>query len=370
MTSPKPIMIVGGGLAGLTLGIGLRQRGVPVALWEAGHYPRHRVCGEFISGNGAALLKRLGLQNLFDQAGAFRAETATFISGTNHSPVRKMPAPALCLSRYEMDSLLAKEFQRLGGELRMNARWLENKFGEGIVRASGRRAQPKENGWRWFGLKAHATDVNLMADLEMHVSTEGYVGLNRINGGEVNVCGLFRTKPNSGAKAFSTEANEGNEDSLFPSFASVQKNFPAFQLLCGKPGSPLHERLASARFDEKSFCSVAGLSLKPHTAAEKNECCIGDAVTMIPPVTGNGMSMAFESAEIAIGPLARYGRGEMSWVEAQRKIACACDAAFATRLKWARLLQWLMFSPVLRTPLGAALLRSDWVWRLMFAKTR
>jgi 2-polyprenyl-6-methoxyphenol hydroxylase-like FAD-dependent oxidoreductase len=51
-TSTKPITIVGGGLAGLTLGIGLRRRGVPAALWEAGHYPRHRVCGEFICGRG------------------------------------------------------------------------------------------------------------------------------------------------------------------------------------------------------------------------------------------------------------------------------------------------------------------------------
>ena len=52
MAVMKSIAIVGGGLAGLTLGIGLRQRGVPAALWEAGRYPRHRVCGEFICGRG------------------------------------------------------------------------------------------------------------------------------------------------------------------------------------------------------------------------------------------------------------------------------------------------------------------------------
>ena len=58
---PEQITIVGGGLAGLTLGIGLLQRGVPVTVWEAGRYPRHRVCGEFISGRGSASLARLGL---------------------------------------------------------------------------------------------------------------------------------------------------------------------------------------------------------------------------------------------------------------------------------------------------------------------
>ena len=58
---PEPIIIVGGGLAGLTLGIGLRRRNVPVTVWEAGQYPRHRVCGEFISGRGPASLGRIGL---------------------------------------------------------------------------------------------------------------------------------------------------------------------------------------------------------------------------------------------------------------------------------------------------------------------
>jgi flavin-dependent dehydrogenase len=110
--------------------------------------------------------------------------------------------------------------------------------------------------------------------------------------------------------------------------------------------------------------------LKPQRATDKNECCIGDAVTMIPPVTGNGMSMAFESAEIAIEPLTRYSRGETTWPEARNTIAQKCDAAFAERLIWARRLQWLMFSPVLRAPIGKALLRSNTLWNLMYAKTR
>src|SRR5581483_10552131 len=140
--------------------------------------------------------------------------------------------------------------------------------------------------------------------------------------------------------------------------------------LRGCPGSPLREKLAGAQFDENSFCSVAGLSLTPHRATEKNDCCIGDAVTMIPPVTGNGMSMAFESAEIAIDPISRYSRGEITWTEARDAIAHACDAAFAERLVWARRLQWLMFSPLPRTPLVKILLHSNAMWNFLFAKTR
>src|SRR5881392_454524 len=100
----KPITIAGGGLAGLTLGIGLRQRGVPVIVREAGSYPRHRVCGEFISGRGQNTLERLALRDSIIQAGAIMARNAAFFSNRASSPVRSLPTPALCLSRFTLDS--------------------------------------------------------------------------------------------------------------------------------------------------------------------------------------------------------------------------------------------------------------------------
>jgi flavin-dependent dehydrogenase len=123
-------------------------------------------------------------------------------------------------------------------------------------------------------------------------------------------------------------------------------------------------------FVPDSFCAVAGLQLQPQRAAAKTECCVGDALTMTPPVTGNGMSMAFESAEMAVEPLAAYSRGGMSWEQARQETARRCDAAFARRLAWARRLQSLMISPLLQGWLGARLLRSEVLWRLMFARTR
>lgn len=341
----KPVTIIGGGLAGLTLGIGLRQREIPVVIFEAGHYPRHRVCGEFISGRGQEILIRLGLHKLLADAGAVTANSAAFFSETKSTPARPLPENAICLSRFELDHALAKEFRRLGGDLQENRRWQEN-FGEGIVRATGRRLQANENGSHWFGLKIHARNVSLTADLEMHVSARGYVGLCRINGGEVNVCGLFRRRA-------------GDE---------VGKN--SRELLHGKSGSPLNQRLAAAEFVENSFSAVAGLSLRPQEAVAHDECSLGDAITMIPPVTGNGMSMAFESAQLAIDPLAAWSRGELIWTLAQRQIARRCDAAFAGRLKWATCLQRAMLAPALQNPLIALASRSDWFWRTVFEQTR
>ena len=345
MSALKPITIAGGGLAGLTLGIALRKKEIPVMICEAGNYPRHRVCGEFVSGRGLEILSALGLKEKFLAAGATEAQSAIFFSGNLKSPVHPLPSAALCLSRFVMDKLLADEFQRLGGDLRTGARRADD-FSEGAVQAVGRRPQTVENGWRWFGLKAHARNVSPVADLEMHVFKNGYVGICKLAGGEVNVCGLFR--------------RNGSQ--------TPQPN--GFDRLRGNPGTALHERLARAEFDEKSFCSVAGLSLKPRRASEKSGCCIGDALTMIPPVTGNGMSLAFESAQLAAEPLAAFSRGEMAWTLTCQKIARACDENFSRRLRWANWLQRLMFSPLLQARPGSFIFQSQTVWGMMFARTR
>ena len=345
MSAPRQIQIIGGGLAGLALGIALRKKEIRVTVFEAGNYPRHRVCGEFVSGHGLEILDALGLREKFLVAGAVEARSSIFFSGNSKSPVRQLPSPALCLSRFVMDKLLADEFQRLGGELKSGTRW-QGDFSEGIVRARGRQLHPVENGWRWFGLKVHARNVSPAADLEMHVFKNGYVGICKLAGDEVNVCGLFR--------------RNGSD--------MLQQN--GFDLLRGNLGTILHERLARAEFNEKSFCSVAGLSLKPQRASDKSEVCIGDALTMIPPVTGNGMSLAFESAQLAVEPLAAFSRGEISWALAREKIARACDEIFSRRLRWADCLQRFLLSSSLPNPIKSFAARSDWFWRFAFERTR
>jgi len=333
-------------LAGLALGIGLRQVGVPVTVWEAGRYPRHRVCGEFISGRGKASLARLGLLSGLQKAGAGSAMSAAFFAGPAKVAARPLPEPALCISRFVLDEWLAREFQRLGGELLLGARW-RGEFAPGVVCASGRRAEPVTDGWRLFGLKVHARGVELEADLEMHFVPAGYVGLCRLGDGEMNICGLFRSQ------------------AAVPDLAQRWRDW-----LGGPAASVLHSRLAAAQFDEDSFCSVAGLCLRPQDASQRHECCVGDALTMIAPVTGNGMSMAFESAELAIEPLAKFSRSELTWAGARQEMARGSDQRFAARLRWAAWLQRALFQPSVRSVLMVLAARSEWFWRGMFERTR
>jgi 2-polyprenyl-6-methoxyphenol hydroxylase-like FAD-dependent oxidoreductase len=347
VNASRPITIVGGGLAGLTLGIGLRQRNVPVTVWEAGQYPRHRVCGEFINGRGVDSLKRLGLLNVLEQAGVVTARTTVFYNGRFSSGLKQLPSSALCISRWALDAALAREFRRLGGELREAERWKGNAADPFVVHANGRQRQPAESGWRWFGMKAHAKGVLLRADLEMFLSRDSYVGISRLPGGAINLCGLFRRR--TGDPLASPTAREW--------FTRI-------------PHLQLQERLAFAEFDESSFCSVGGLSLRPKRAAKSSQCRVGDAITMIPPLTGNGMSMAFESAEIAIAPLVAGSRRDLSWQEAQQQIAGECDRRFAGRLQWARWLQGLAFWPMGQSFTLWSIAHSNWLWRAWFSLTR
>lgn len=343
----RPITIVGGGLAGLTLGIALRQREVPVHLIEAGHYPRHRVCGEFIQGRGLAVLRRLDLEGFLRGHGAREVVSAAFHSARYAGSVHTLPASALAISRYALDALLAARFQALGGSLETGERARVDGNSEGVVLATGRRPSAAVDGWRWFGLKAHARGVQLRAGLEMHLTNHGYVGLVEVADGVVNVCGLFRRPAAAGETA--------------P---------PVRQWLGGAQGSLLAGRMVDATFDEASFSAVAGLDLRPARDFRAGPCRVGDALTMIPPFTGNGMSMAFESADLATGPLADWSRGDGGWSDARSRIAAAADVTFRQRLRWARWLQRVLFVGGWQPWLVRGLTGWDRGWCLLFEKTR
>ena len=296
----RPIIIIGGGIAGLTLGVLLRQRGAPVQLWEAHDYPRHRVCGEFISGRGAELLVEL-LPNLQTQAVA--AQTVRFYADGQSSKTFTLPAAGLSIARWDLDNALAKAFTAAGGELILKRRWTELFKKPGVVRATGRRID--SNGRGWTGLKAHLTKFEATADLEMHFSNDGYLGISRLPNG-ANICALVR---------------EG-----FPGADFRKDPSSVFRRLLNSESSA---RLASAELDPSSCCAVAGISFRHNSATD--ECCVGDAIQMIPPFTGNGMSLAVESALFAAEPLNGYAESLPEWPGAVQQVNSRCAKAFRGR---------------------------------------
>lgn len=342
----KTVHIVGGGLAGLTLGLRLRQLEVPVELYEAGSYPRHRVCGEYLSGRGRDFLGSLISEETLNQAGARRSAGLKIYRQNQNLPDQTLPRPALCLSRHRLDQLLADHFSHQGGRLHLHARRTPLNQ-EGWVTATGRQPVVCEEGWRWIGLKAHALDLSLGKDLEMHLTPHGYVGLCAVEENRVNVCGLFRTRE------------------TVPDLARSWRDW-----LGGKPGSALHRRLQGAHWDEPSFSTVAAISLRPRRAMDQSGVRLGDALTMIPPLTGNGMSMAVEGAFLSAKPLADWSRGNIEWSACSKKIADNLDGFFSSRLRWARLLQQSILHPFGQPLLWHLASVSPFLLKVLFRQTR
>ena len=315
----ETITITGGGLTGLSLAIALRKHGVAVALHEAGHYPRHRVCGEFISGVSRETLEILGIADSLADTQLHRSVTWFF--GNDHLRDNLLPEPALAISRYLLDDRLQKLAATLGVEIHTGSRRKMSPGQPGEVWTAGRK--PAKGGW--IGLKAHIRGISPKAQLEMHSGPRGYLGVTPVEDGWHNVCGLFRVD-----KSIDTR----HED-LLPAYLSENGN------------TGLARRIAAAEWREASFAAVAGFALGLQSPTP-GLLSLGDSHAIIPPFTGNGMTMAFQSAETALPHLIAYADGTRTWPAACETIQRQLAKRFAKRLTSAKLIHPLLFHPAAR----------------------
>lgn len=314
----KSITIAGGGLAGLALGIALRNRGVPVVLHEAGRYPRHRVCGEFLSGANAETLQTLRVDDIWKPAVV--NISSGWYEGGRPMMARRLPVPALGLSRRHLDAALAERFRNLGGDLREHSR-LSSSTDSGTVWATGR----KNGGRGWLGLKAHFRHLPMHEDLEMHFGQNAYIGMSRIENEQVNVCGLFARQA----------AATGPKERILLTY------------LAASGLSDLTDRIEGAETVSGSLTTVASLDFTSWNA-EPGILRIGDSYSAIPPFTGNGMSIALESAAVCIQPIMTYSQNEATWEDTCRESNRRLAKRFSTRLRLARAIHPFLLKPPCR----------------------
>ena len=139
------------------------------------------------------------------------------------------------------------------------------------------------------------------------------------------------------------------------SFTGAPRAGPASS--CSAPTWParvfgtLARRLENIPFDLASFSAIAGLVVderpRPHVR-------LGDAFAMIAPYTGDGMAMAFQSAETALDPLVSYSRNENEWSEISKIIRSAMRRQFRCRLATSNALHAFLLRPRRQRWLAAA----------------
>ncbi len=319
----QPVEIVGGGLAGLALGLALRRRNVPATVFEAHDYPRHRVCGEFIAALDAPTVARLGLAPLL--ADARRLREVVWYRRDRSMQTQALPDPALGISRHRLDARIAGAFVAAGGQLRVHARIALDAGPAGRVFAAGRRVQSS----RWFGLKLHARRLPLSGDLEVHLADQAYVGLSAIEDATVNVCGLFARR------------------SIFPDGPGSPGSDLLLRYLEAVGLTDVVRRLRAADVDDASCCAVAGVSFDGEPP-RPDRISLGDHFAQPPPYTGNGMAMALQSAALALDPLTDWSQGRSPWAATVATVNRTIRHRFRRRLAAAGLLHPFLLDPRLQ----------------------
>jgi flavin-dependent dehydrogenase len=348
----RDIIIIGAGPAGSGLAHALARRGRDVLLLERDYFPRHKVCGEFLSPESRASLRALGLLDAVAALAPVSIGRAAITARSGLALRVELPGAAWGVSRYALDAALTGAAQNAGVELRAGASAIsyhtradgtaavrlraaggaEEVYARAVVVACGRhparglRARPARNPERAaVGVKCHVAGTASQSDVELFLFDGGYAGLAPVDGGLVNLC-LLATR---GALR-----RAGGEPQALLEAAALWN--PA-----------LGRRLAGGRVVPGTLLAVAPVDTADPPAPWHGAARLGDAAVMVPPLCGDGMAMALRSAELC-APLAdaalggRIAAGE--WEAAYRR---AWRREFALRLYAARWLQAALLAPAL-----------------------
>jgi menaquinone-9 beta-reductase len=292
----RTVEIVGGGPAGASAAISAIAHGARTVIHERSRLPRHKVCGEFLSPEILPLLDRLGVASAFLSAGPARIRRMLLVSGRSEKSAL-LPEPALGLSRWAFDNILFEQAVAVGAAHR---RVHVSAPSAGTIWATGRSAaQPR--GARLFGFKAHYTGPTDDA-VELYFWKGCYVGINTVENGVTNVCGL------------GPETVGFDIDTLIHSHA------------------PLRERLRplSRSFD---WLHTGPLVFSNALTSKPSYYPAGDALSFVDPFTGSG-----QLAAVLTGLLA--GQSAAGGIQPDLYLS-ECRSGLAAAFRWSSALRKL-----------------------------
>jgi menaquinone-9 beta-reductase len=264
------VTVVGAGPAGGAAALAALAEGAAVTLYEKSKFPRHKVCGEFLSPEIIPVIESLDLGSAFLAARPARLTRAVLYSG-RHEKRFRFPEPAYSLSRFAFDHLLIQESLRRGADVRMQTK--QDPRTEPTVIAHG-RWMPATKGGRLFGFKAHfrssVKDAPVDDAVELFFFPGGYVGVSPVEDGSVNVCGLA---PEELLRAHDFHPEPLFSEALRARLHSLEQRFD--WLMTG----PL---VFHHKFETQSAAYLAG-----------------DAMGFVDPFTGSGILSAMLTGKLA-----------------------------------------------------------------------
>lgn len=340
MTETADVVVVGAGPAGSSAATVLGGQGRKVLLLEKDAFPRHKVCGEFLSADALPSLERIGAREAVLRATEERMTRGTLHLSGGRAVSFPLPEAAVGISRFRLDDLLARRAREAGADVRFGVRVVAAERAEGtgfrvrfaqrgsehsvearaVIGAWGRwdaldrsLARGFLRGSRFFGWSHdYSGGAMLSGEVRLYLFPGGYCGLSRVEGGAVNLAGVV------------SEAGWKRAGG-------------------GWPGVLDSARSSNARLDSDLSGLVAGpigflgtgpvfFTAKPPT--ENGVLMAGDAAGVLDPFSGEGQSAALASGILAADTVARHLSGELSREECERAYAAQWRRRFSRRFAW------------------------------------
>lgn len=340
------VLIIGGGLAGLTAGIHLAQAGKEVVLIEKKSFPQHKVCGEYVSNEILGYLQNLGA-NPFDIA-ANPVQRFQLSAPSGKTVEAQLPLGGFGVRRYAFDEFLFEKAKESGVTVIekttvTNVHFQDNSFE--ITCQKGKKFQAKIV----LGSFGKRSNLDKSLNRNFFFQPTDYLGVKHFFAGEFpddlvvlhnfdgGYCGAIQVEDKSISVAYLTRA------AYLQKYGNLQKMEEA--LLFKNPilkqlfteNKPLLERPQT----------ISNISFKSKEVVQNHILMIGDAAGMIPPVCGNGMAMGIHAAKMASELVLLFLDGQIERNFLEKSFAKQWRQTFGKRVFWGRQIQRFMGQPQL-----------------------
>ena len=340
------VIIVGGGLAGLTSAIHLSKFKKQVLVIEKQSYPKHKVCGEYISNEVIPYLNSLEIDPIKEGA---KKINRVHVSSINGSLIKgDLPLGGFGMSRYFFDNLLLKKACLNGVKVTkdsvisiifQNDIFIIKTKSSDIFKskiaigAYGKRSDLDIKMNRKFirkkspylAVKSHAKGKFPDDLIGLHNFKGGYCGVSKVENNSINLC-------------YITE---------YSSFKK-HKNISDFQKQVVFKNKHLRKIFKESTSLFKKSLTISQISFETKNPIENHIIMCGDTAGVIHPLCGNGMGMAILSSKLASELIIQFLNGEIKNREdLENQYLMSWNKEFKTRLKMGHFIAWLFRSEII-----------------------
>jgi menaquinone-9 beta-reductase len=329
-------VIIGGGLAGLSLSILLAQKGLNVAVIEKKSYPTHKVCGEYISMESWNFVERLGV-NL----SALNPSMITNLTLTTYSTSLniQLPLGGFGISRYQLDNELYNIALKLNVNVFTNTSFKKyeklannsykifndnNELEAGLLIAAngkinaGNLVGKQQQQRNFIGVKYHVKNNYANDNISLHTFSGGYLGSSAIEDGKSCICYMVDSQELKRHKSI-----VDLEHQLLFKNKNIQNLFEQSTFL----------------WDQ--CVTISNIYFGKKVLHQDGVIYLGDSAGAIPPLAGNGMSLAFRSAAILAPYIIQWHNKLLTKQHLVVKYEADWNKNFSKRIKAGQFIQQL-----------------------------